>query len=65
MRRDRKSNNSKIESLKTEVKDEKGRKSFGITVYKGEDITFTAIGIGMDNVNPQAGYEICTCKMEH
>ena len=46
---------SKLESLKTEVKDEKAENPLASQYTKGEDITFTAIGIGMDNVNPQAG----------
>ena len=45
----------KLESLKTEVKDEKAENPLASQYTKGEDITFTAIGIGMDNVNPQAG----------
>ena len=45
----------KLESLKTEVKDEKAENPLALQYTKGEDITFTAIGIGMDNVNPQAG----------
>ena len=45
----------KLESLKTEVKDEKAENHLASQYTKGEDITFTAIGIGMDNVNPQAG----------
>ena len=45
----------KLESLKTEVKDEKAEKPLASQYTKGEDITFTAVGIGMDNVNPQAG----------
>ena len=45
----------KLESLKTEVKDEKAENPVASQYTKGEDITFTAIGIGMDNVNPQAG----------
>ena len=45
----------KLESLKTEVKDEKAENPLASQYTKGEDIIFTAIGIGMDNVNPQAG----------
>ena len=45
----------KLESLKTEVKDEKAENPLASQYTKGEDITFTAVGIGMDNVNPQAG----------
>ena len=45
----------KLESLKTEVKDEKAENPLASQYTKGEDITFTAIGIGMYNVNPQAG----------
>ena len=45
----------KLEALKTEVKDEKAENPLASQYTKGEDITFTAIGIGMDNVNPQAG----------
>ena len=45
----------KLESLKTEVKDEKAENPLASQYTKGEDITFTAIGIEMDNVNPQAG----------
>ena len=45
----------KLESLKTEVKDEKAENPLASQYTKGEDITFTAMGIGMDNVNPQAG----------
>ena len=45
----------KLESLKTEVKDEKAENPLASKYTKGEDIIFTAVGIGMDNVNPQAG----------